>query len=114
MAEYLILIYSDESAWAAAYADELEARRAAHGRFISQIPELGATMLGGNALQDSATATSIRNDIVTDGPSVESKEVLGGYYLIEADDLDHALSVAKLCPAERGGVEVRPIWDLSM
>jgi len=112
MAQYLILIYSDEAAWASATEAEQAERKAAHVRFVPQIAELGATLLGGNALQDSVTATSIRNDIVTDGPFVESKEVLGGYHLIEAADLDQALAVAKLCPAQKGGVEVRPIWDL--
>ena len=68
-------------------------------------------MLGGNALQPTVTATSIRGDVVTDGPFAETKEALGGYYLIEAADLDQALAVAKLCPAGVGGVEVRPIWD---
>ncbi len=70
-------------------------------------------MLGGNALQPTATATSVRDDIVTDGPFVETKEALGGYYLIEAADLDQALAVAKLCPARFGGVEVRPVWDIA-
>ena len=70
-------------------------------------------MLGGNALDATSTATSIRGDIVTDGPFAETKEALGGYYLIEAADLDQALAVAKLCPAPRGGVEVRPILDVT-
>jgi hypothetical protein len=47
--------------------------------------------------------------VVTDGPFVETKEALGGFYLIEADDLDHALAISKLCPAPYGGVEVRPV-----
>jgi hypothetical protein len=50
---------------------------------------------------------------VTDGPFAETKEALGGYYLIEARDLDQALDIAKLCPAPYGGVEVRPIMDTS-
>ena len=84
----------------------------AHGRFAEQIVELGAKMLGGDALQPTPTATSIRGDLVTDGPFAETKEALGGYYLIEAADLDQALAVAKLCPAPFGGVEVQPIMDL--
>jgi hypothetical protein len=51
--------------------------------------------------------------VVTDGPFTETKEALGGYYLIEARDLDHALEIAKLCPAPFGGVEVRPVMDMS-
>jgi hypothetical protein len=58
-------------------------------------------------------ATSIRGDVVTDGPFAETKEALGGYYLIEAPDLDHASTSRKLCPARFGGVEVRPIMDFS-
>ncbi len=54
----------------------------------------------------------MRGDVVTDGPFAETKEALGGYYLIEATDLDQALAIAKLCPAPYGGVEVRPILDL--
>jgi len=73
---------------------------------------------GGNALQSAATATSIRpgpadSSTVTDGPFAETKEALGGYYLIEAADLDEALAVAKQVPTRFGGVEVRPVWDMS-
>ena len=75
----------------------------------SRLRRWAATILGGNALQPTTTATSIRDDIVTDGPFVETKEALGGYYLIEATDLDQALAIAKLCPASVAAVEVRPI-----
>ena len=109
MSEYLILIYGDEKAYAEAGPELWGQLMEAHNRFAEQVPELGGTLLGGKALQDTASATTIRDDIVTDGPFVETKEVLGGYYLIEARDLDHALAIAKLCPARFGGVEVRPI-----
>lgn len=110
MAQYLILLYEPESFYAEASPDVLEDVMKAHNRFAEQIAELGATMVGGNALQPTQTATTIRGDVVTDGPFVETKEALGGYYLIEAADLDQALAVAKLCPANGGGgVEVRPI-----
>jgi hypothetical protein len=72
---------------------------------------MGAKILGGNALQPTATATSVRGDVVTDGPFAETKEALGGYYLVEASDLDQALAIGKLCPAPFGGVEVRPIME---
>jgi hypothetical protein len=85
----------------------------AHNRFAEQIGERGGKMLSGRALQPTSTATSIRDDVVTDGPFAETKEALGGYYLIEARDLDQALDIAKLCPARFGGVEVRPIMDFS-
>lgn len=109
MAEYLILIYESEEAYASASPEVFTTVMEAHNRFAEQVPELGGTLLGGKALQDTASATTIRDDIVTDGPFVETKEVLGGYYLVEARDLDHALAIAKLCPARFGGVEVRPI-----
>ncbi len=109
MAQYLILIYEAESFYANASPQLWDEIMQAHNRFPEQLAALGATMVGGNALQPTTTATSVRNDVVTDGPFVETKEALGGYYLIEAADLDQALAAAKLCPARGGGVEVRPI-----
>ena len=111
MAQYLILIYETEASYAEGTPELWAEIGQAHTRFFDQITELGATMLGGNALQPTMTATTIRGDVVTDGPFAETKEALGGYYLIEAADLDQALAVAKLCPAPFGGVEVRPILD---
>ena len=110
MAQYMILIYENENAYATASPEEWQRIGKLHGQFAEQV---GDKILGGNALQPTQTATSIRADVVTDGPFVETKEVLGGYYLIEAKDLDEALEVAKLCPAPHGGVEVRPIMDTS-
>jgi hypothetical protein len=109
MAEYLILIYENETGYQEATPEDFQNVMEAHGRFAQQVSELGGKMLGGNALQPTGTATTIRGDVVTDGPFVETKEALGGYYLIEAADLDQALAIAKLCPAPYGGVEVRPI-----
>ena len=111
MAQYLILIYENEEAYATATPEDLQAVMDAHNRFAEQVVELGGVLDGGNALQPTATATTIRGDVVTDGPFVETKEVLGGYYLITADDLDHAIKMSKLCPAPYGGVEVRPIMS---
>jgi len=111
MAQYLILIYEDETAYG---SDEVWAEASkAHARFAEQVPQVGGEIVGGAALQPTQTATSIRADVVTDGPFTETKEVLGGYYLVEAKDLDQALEIAKLCPAPFGGVEVRPVLDLS-
>ena len=109
MAQYLILIYEDEAGYENPDPTVWQQAMEAHGRFAEQVVELGGTLVGGNALQPTPTATSIRGDVVTDGPFVETKEVLGGYYLIEAKDLDQALQIAKLCPAPFGGVEVRPV-----
>jgi hypothetical protein len=109
VAQYLILIYESEASYATASPEVLGEVMAAHGRFAEQIPALGGKMVGGEALQSTQTATSIRGDVVTDGPFAETKEALGGYYLIEADNLDQALAIGKACPAGFGGVEVRPI-----
>ncbi|GGM24735.1 YciI family protein [Dactylosporangium sucinum] len=109
MAQYLILIYEDESGYENPDPAVWQQAMEAHARFAEQVVELGGQLLGGNALQPTPTATSIRGDVVTDGPFVETKEVLGGYYLVEARDLDHALQIGKLCPAGFGGVEVRPV-----
>jgi len=106
MAEHLILIYEREEEYAKASPEVFTEVMEAHNRFAEQY---GANLRGGHALQDTHAATSVRNDVVTDGPFVETKEVLGGYYLIEAKDLDEALEIAKHCPARFGGVEVRPI-----
>jgi hypothetical protein len=113
MAEYLILIYESEERYANATPEDFQNIMDAHNRFPDQVKELGGTLIGGKALQPSTTATTIRDDIVTDGPFVETKEVLGGYYLVEAEDLDQALAIGKVCPAPYGGVEVRPIMVFS-
>ncbi len=113
MTEYVILIYENEDAYVTATPEVWQTAMEAHNRFAGQVGERGGKIVGGNALQPTATATSIRDDVVTDGPFAETKEALGGSYLIEARDLDHALEIAKLCPAPYGGVEVRPVMDTS-
>jgi hypothetical protein len=113
MAQYMILIYESEAAYATAGPDTWQTAMEAHGRFAEQVVAQGGKILGGDALQPTATATSIRGDVVTDGPFAETKEALGGFYLVEARDLDHALAIGKLCPAPYGGVEVRPVMDTS-
>ena len=109
MAEYLILIFEDENAYATAAPEVFQQVMEAHGRFAEQVPQMGGKIVEGRALQPTGTATTIRGDVVTDGPFIETKEAVGGYYLVEARDLDHALEIGKLCPARFGGVEVRPI-----
>ena len=109
MAQYMILIYEDEAGYETATPEVYGQVMEAHNEFAARVPELGAKLLGGEALQPTATATSVRGGEVTDGPFVETKEALGGYYLIDAPDLDTALAVARRCPARFGGVEVRPV-----
>jgi hypothetical protein len=81
----------------------------AHGALPSRMAEAGGRVVAGLALEDPSTATSIRDGVLTDGPFIETKEVLGGVFVIEARDLDHALELAKMTPIVDGGVEVRPL-----
>ena len=117
MARYMLLIYQDEAALAGASPDDWNRILQAHGRFAQAVAEQGGKILAGDALQPTATATSVRGgadgQMVTDGPFTETKEALGGFYLIEAADLDQALAFAKQCPALTGGVELRPVLDTS-
>ncbi len=113
MSQYLVLIYEDESNYSEPTDGVIQEMAQAHGRFAQQVTELGAKIVAGEWLAPTPTATSIRRDVVTDGPFVETKEALGGFYLVEAADLDQALAIGKLCPAPYGGVEVRPVVDTS-
>jgi len=111
--QYAILIYGDESGWEDAGPEQFDQMMKAHGAFAQGVAAQGGKIVGGEALGLTSTATSVRGDVVTDGPFVETKEALGGFYIIEAADLDQALAFAKQCPAPAGGVEVRPIMDTS-
>lgn len=111
MANYLILIYDNEAALAGAEAPVIAEVNRRHGEFARAN---GPALRGGARLHGSDSATSIRPEgdggsSVTDGTFAETKEVLGGFYMIEAADLDAALAIAKQVPAPFGGVEVRPI-----
>jgi hypothetical protein len=119
MPQYLFLLYDDESRWAAATEEEIAAEMARHGAFAEAVAAAeGASIVGGEALQSTQTASTLRRDgassepVLTDGPFAEIKEALGGYYLVEARDLDQALELARTCPVSQGGVEVRPIWHV--
>jgi hypothetical protein len=70
--------------------------------------------VAGLALEPSETATSLRGDLVTDGPFIETKEAMAGVFVIEARDLDHALALARMTPIVDGGVEVRPLVGLAI
>ncbi len=111
MPSYLFLIYETEAPYEDMAPERWEEMMGAHRRFSAQVKEAGARIVGGEALQPTATATSLRGGQVSDGPFVETKEALGGYYVVEAADLDQALALAALCPAPHGGVEVRPVLD---
>jgi len=114
VSQYLILIHEDEVSWETAAPETVDKIMAQHRAFGQS--NAGA-MRGGAALHPTGTATSIRRNpngglVVTDGPFAEAKEALGGFYLVEAADLDEALELAKQVPAPFGGVEVRPVRDL--
>jgi hypothetical protein len=111
MAEYLILIYAEEAAWGALSAEETEA---AYAQYVAFGERNAAVIKGGSELAPTTTATTIRPDgangvVITDGAFVETKEALGGYYLIDVESLDDAIRVAKEVPVIVGGVEVRPL-----
>ncbi|MCX5009015.1 YciI family protein [Streptomyces sp. NBC_00638] len=108
MAQYAILIY------AKAHVDEAEVvpgAREAHDRHFQDMVKSEA-LVAAFALQPAAdTATSIHGDVVTDGPFIDAKEVIAGFAIVEAPDLDAALKIARANPATQqgGGVEVRPV-----
>jgi hypothetical protein len=111
MAEYLVLIYDDAAELAQATPTAIEEELRRHEEFAGNNR---AALRGGAQLAGGETATSIRRgadgtSTVTDGTFAETKEVLGGFYRIEAEDLDAALEIAKQVPAGFGGVEVRPV-----
>jgi hypothetical protein len=115
MSQYLILIYDNEAAYQAATEAQNGQIMAGHEAFGKNNE---AAIAGGNALQAVSTATTVRPDgaggfTVTDGPFVETKEALGGYYLVEAADLDEAIDLAKQIPVLAGGLEIRPIMVFS-
>jgi len=90
---------------------------AAYNGYTQMLKDRGAYHIG-EALQPNPTATTLRLEngqtVTTDGPFAETKEGLGGFYIIEAKDLDEALALAAQCPGIRGGtIEVRPIWETS-
>jgi hypothetical protein len=106
--KYIALIYVPESKQT---AEESQAELAAYGAFSEAAH---AHIVGGEALMPSATAATVRvrdgKTLTTDGPFAESKEVLGGFYVLECKDLDEAIATAALIPgAQQGGVEVRPL-----
>jgi hypothetical protein len=112
---YLLLIYGEELTEPPA-DDVAAASHAAYAAFTSDIKARGLFQAG-EALTPTSTATTVRvvdgETVTTDGPFAETKEALGGFYLIEARDLDEAIETAAKIPAAReGSIEVRPIWEL--
>ena len=114
--QYLLLIYGSESNMKTATQADMNAMMAEYGEFTQSIVKSGH-MKAGDALQPSSTATTVRvregKTLRTDGPFAETKEQLGGYYLVEAKDLDEATKIAARIPGARtGSIEVRPVMVL--
>src|SRR5262249_48781048 len=111
MAEDMVVIWDDEQSWERADPATVAATMAAHQEFIARH---AAALRGGNRLHPSAASTSLRHAgdggvSISDGAFAETKEVIGGYYLIEAADLDDALRIAAEVPAPFGGGAGRPV-----
>jgi hypothetical protein len=112
--EYLLMLYADETGWSKLSKTEQEQGVAAYTAYTQALTSAGV-FRAGSRLQPTSTATTVRSTNgktqVLDGPYVDSKEQLGGYYLIDVADLDAALSWAARCPgAGHGVIEVRPLW----
>ena len=115
--QYLLMIYSKEGAWEKMSPAEQQQGLAAYNAFTEALKKSGS-LAGSNRLRGASTATTVRvangKPQVQDGPYADTKEQLGGYYLIEVADLDAALAWAGRCPgASHGIVEVRPVWPMA-
>ncbi|MGO9772350.1 MAG: YciI family protein [Roseiarcus sp.] len=114
--QYLLMIHANENGLANTPKADLEAMMAAYGAYTQAMKEAGVYR-GGERLQPTATATVVRvkdgKTSVLNGPYAEVKEQLGGFFAIEAADLDAAIGWAARCPgAQHGAIEVRPIWPM--
>jgi len=115
--QYALLIYTPEPTEEVPQ-EQLGAEMEQYNAFGQHLRDRNA-MLGGEALDSTATATTVRvidgKTITTDGPFAETKETLGGFYLVEAADLDEAIAYAAMIPGARDGcIEVRPVWDYAI
>jgi hypothetical protein len=116
--KYALLIYASEQDWANQSEEQAQAVNQEYMAFTKDIIDRGL-MKGGEALQGIATATTVRvrdgETLTTDGPFAETKEQLGGFYLVDCKDLDEAIEIAARIPdIRRGSIEVRPIMEIDM
>jgi hypothetical protein len=114
--QYMLLIYNAEQEWAAMSEDERNAVYGDYFAFTNAIRESG-NFVDGAPLQPTSTATAVRvrggEQLVTDGPFAETKEQLGGFYLVEAENVDEAIEIAARIPGARyGTIEVRPVLPM--
>ncbi len=115
--KYLLTIYSNEAADASMSPADQQAEYGAYYAFTNDIRESGA-YVGGEALHPTTTATTVRvrdgKVLTTDGPFAETKEALGGFYLVDCKNLDEAIQwAAKIPGSQRGSIEIRPVVDFS-
>lgn len=113
--QYVLMLYVNEAGWPKLTRAEQDQGIAAYTAYTEALTKAGV-LKGAGRLQPSSTATTVRiaggKPQVLDGPFADSKEQLGGYYVIDVGDLDAALSWAARCPAAgHGTIEVRPMWD---
>lgn len=116
--QYMMLIYAEEGGWENATQEQRDAEMAKWFAYSTDMEKAGV-MIRGDALMPTATATCVRardgKDLVTDGPFAETKEALGGYYLMEVPSVDEAIAWAKRCPgAPYGTIELRPVMVFDM
>ena len=114
--QYLLMLYANEAGWSNMTKTQQEQGMAAYTAYTEALKKAGVWK-GSNRLQPINSATTVRvadgKSQVLDGPYIDSKEQLGGYYLIDVPDLDSAISWAARCPtASHGVVEVRPVWAM--
>ena len=115
--KYMLLIYQDEQSWNSLSEPERQQIYGEYGALVGQLQASGQ-YVSGSELQPITTATSLRirdgKELITDGPFAETHEQLGGYFLIEAKDLDEATSIAARIPSARvGTIEVRPLVEMA-
>src|SRR6187455_2953577 len=116
--KYMLLIYHDEQGWNTITEAERQQIYLEYRNLRGELEARGQ-FLSGSELQPITTATTVRvregKELVTDGPFAETHEQLGGYFLIEANDLDEATSIAARIPSARtGGIEVRPLVEMAV
>ena len=112
--KYMLTLIGEEGGWDDVTPEQMQAEMSRWEAFGKELEQAGA-FIAGEGLQESATATTVRLEgderLVTDGPFAETKEQVGGFYLLECENLDEAIAWAKKVPLSGGGIEVRPVMD---
>jgi hypothetical protein len=107
--QYMLLIYGDDAEWENASPEVRSAEYERHRQFGQRVAGLGGKIIGGAELKSTSLAKTVRGDLVTDGPFLDTKEALGGYYIIETSDHDQIVAIARECPSSGGVVEIRQL-----